>query len=91
MIYDHNKHTCNVSYVDRNISTQIFTHILPFNGYDIPHTCGPNPKICCQFDFKRSSSYRPCPWKINPVSIDERNIQERQSKLKHRFIRNINE
>ncbi|CAM4802040.1 unnamed protein product [Rotaria magnacalcarata] len=67
---------------DRTLSTRIFTHLLPFNAYDIPHTCGPDPKICCQFDFLRGrQSYKNCPWGINPVIIDEKNIQERAELL----------
>ncbi|XP_061172605.1 alpha-mannosidase 2x-like [Saccostrea echinata] len=60
---------------DRDSSTDIMTHVLPFLSYAISHSCGPDSHVCCKFDFGQKKCFQGRQ-KISSLEIDDSNVKE---------------
>lgn len=54
----------------------LFTHVPPFMLYNILYNCGPDPEICCHFDFTKKQCYHKGKY-ISPEPIDDGNFKEK--------------
>lgn len=80
---------CTSFDLDVNGETDVFTHMMPFLSYAIPYSCGPDPNVCCQFDFKCDTNPSCSPmslWKLftrsnDPIAIIDSNIREKSELL----------
>lgn len=42
---------------DTGNGSGVFTHMMPFLLYSIPHSCGPDRHVCCKFDFHQKQCF----------------------------------
>uniref|UniRef100_A0A8R1DZN2 mannosyl-oligosaccharide 1,3-1,6-alpha-mannosidase n=1 Tax=Caenorhabditis japonica TaxID=281687 RepID=A0A8R1DZN2_CAEJA len=66
-------------FFDTTGENDVLTQVLPYTHYDVLNSCGSNPSVCCEFDFKRITHWA-CPGP-RPVGIDENNVKEKAGKL----------
>lgn len=73
-------------YWEADDTEDIVTHVMPFFSYDAPHSCGPDPKVCCQFDFARIQPMKmSCPWKVNPRPVTSSNVAAQAALLADQY------
>ncbi|CAL1541845.1 unnamed protein product, partial [Lymnaea stagnalis] len=59
---------------DSDGKTGVFCHMMPFLLYSILYSCGPDPHVCCQFDFHSDKCFRG-KQTVPKITVDETNIK----------------
>lgn len=71
---------------DRNGYTDMLTHNLPYDIYSIKHSCGPQPQVCLNFDFRKIvGEYTE--YSLHAVPIDEKNVRQKAETLLGQYRR----
>lgn len=56
-------------------ATDISCHLMPFLLYAVHYSCGPDPHVCCQFDFSHDKCFRGKK-AIKPVPVSKDNVKQ---------------
>lgn len=65
----------NCFQTDSDGQTGIFCHMMPFLLYAIHYSCGPDPHVCCQFDFSSDKCFRGTET-VPKITVDDSNIRK---------------
>lgn len=72
--------------VNSNKNRQMVTHNMPFDIYSIKHSCGPDPYICLNFDFRKvPGEYTE--YSIKAQFITDENVEAKATLLMEQYTR----